>query len=305
MNIVFIDIFDTKEILNISSYGKNSINILTLKLNKKLIEKLVLFDKYISNKNKKKTIKKYIKDKNELSTFKIDNLFCYISCVYYYILSYIYSRKLKKYINDDSIIIYSKEIQKSNLVKYINKYLLNLCKYKVIKHQNTIKYNVFRNIDLFIKNNNLDINKLKILLIVDNISNLDYNKIIEYIQKYKFIDILCIRDVLIDTKDKISNINNEYGTSIEIINRVNILNYDIYINIDVNKKYFLEHYIVNKKSKYIDINDSTTDEYNSLYINFNEYVEKNNFNILVDIYRYNMLDIGYVCQKYKDLTNSI
>lgn len=306
MDIVFIDICDNKEIFNISNYNQKNINIIKIKLGKKFIENLLLFETHINirKKNKDNKDNKNISKKNKLSTLKIDNLFCYIRCIYYYDLSIKYSKKIKNYIND-GIIIYSTEIQKNNYNIYIEKYLLNKCKYKGIEHKNTIKENVFKNIDLFITKNDINKNKLRILLILDNIFNLDYNKIIECIQKYKFLDILCVNNNLVEIQKNIRNINNEYGTSIEIINRFNILNYDIYININVDKGYFFEHYIVNKKSRYIDLNDSSTDEYNICYINYEQYINQKNFNISVDSDRYSMLDIGYMYKKYKDLTNSI
>ena len=75
---------------------------------------------------------------------------------------------------------------------------------------------------------------------------------------------------------KIDEINEEYGTTIEIIQKRNIQDYNVclmYSNID--KSEFTSHYILGKNSKYLDINNEEEDIYNEN----NRVFERNRYDI--------------------------
>ena len=75
---------------------------------------------------------------------------------------------------------------------------------------------------------------------------------------------------------EVNDINNEYGSSMEIIQKRNIQDYNVclmYSNID--KSEFTSHYILGKNSKYLDINNEEEDIYNEN----NRVFERNRYDI--------------------------
>lgn len=61
----------------------------------------------------------------------------------------------------------------------------------------------------------------------------------------------------------IDELNDEFGSTIDIIQRRNIQEYNIYLMFSkVKKEDFYSHYILRKKSKYIDLNNADDDIYN-------------------------------------------
>lgn len=188
--------------------------------------------------------------------------------------------KLKNYIAD---IINSDEIDvnevKSNNEMYIN----------------DIKY-----IEKYLNDSKINKNKLKILIALNDIKDYDEDKIKEYINNYKFVDILKMPNInKVDYKkiqESVEKINQEYGSTIDIIQRRNIQDYHIYIMYSkITEDYFYSHYILRKKSKYIDMKNEDIDIYNN---NILEY-EKNKSYILtltqrlnIDINKYSKNKVG-------------
>lgn len=135
---------------------------------------------------------------------------------------------------------------------------------KYIASINNLREKDMHYIERYIVENNVDKNKFKILMIVDNIKDLEIENIKKYIEEYKFLDILRMQNISKNDYKKMSKfideVNNEYGTSIEIIQKRNIQNYDFYILYSKNRKeYFNSHYILNKKSYTLDITDVDDD----------------------------------------------
>lgn len=162
-----------------------------------------------------------------------------------------YERWLKKYI---------KEILKDHLVVEIT------VQNEMLKHD---KYYI----DTFLKQKNIEIPKASILLVLNHLIDFKIDKVIEYIQKYKYVDILRLQDIskreYRSLLEKVNQINNEYGTTLEIIQRRNIVEYDVYIcysKIDIEE--FKEHYLLNKEAKLIDITDEEQDTLSLSYRTF-------------------------------------
>lgn len=190
---------------------------------------------------------------------------------------------LKKYIFD---ILSSNEEIEINEVKSDNK-----------MYENDIKH-----IEEYVNSSKINRNKLKILIALNNISDYNEEKIKEYITSYKFVDILKMPNInkleLNKIKQSIDNINEEYGSTIEIISKRNIQEYSIYMMYsNVSYDYFTSHYILKKKSKYIDMKNEDLDLYNNNILEF----EKNKSYILtlaerlnIDMSRYSKNKVGSV-----------
>lgn len=292
MNILLFDIFDLKnKMVDITRLAKiNNVNIIYIKYNKKILDKLLYF---------------CYNNKVKLSILKIGNLICYIFHFIYLLIEKQLQKHIKKYTdkyledkNKKTIAIFGNYILSDN--KYLN-YITTFLKrqdIQVLKQLNTIKTNDIKNIEKYIAEKKLDIKKLKILWIIKNLSSIDIEKLIEYIKKYKFVDILNVGHNFASVAQKIKAINTEYGSSIEIINKKNIFEFNIYISFDVDKNYLKNNYIINSKSMYIDMNDSTTDCFNTNYLMYKKYQGPDYMiNDLLNITRFNLLDIGYIYTK--------
>jgi len=140
---------------------------------------------------------------------------------------------------------------------------------------NDIKY-----INEYINSEKINPNKLKILIALDNIDDYSDKKMIEYISNFKYVDILKMSGIdkirYKKLNEKIDKINDEYGTTIEITQKRNIQEYNVYLVYSkVNKDEFKSHYILRKKSKILCMNDEEQDILNE---NIKAY-EKNKYNI--------------------------
>ncbi len=49
--------------------------------------------------------------------------------------------------------------------------------------------------DKYINDNKIDLCKLKILIIINDLRDFDENKLLEYISKYKFVDVLKTKNI--------------------------------------------------------------------------------------------------------------
>lgn len=201
-------------------------------------------------------------------------------------------------------IVCSREIDKNKeykdyIINLFNKALikLDICDIKI---QNDILKHDTIYIDNMLEKSNIVQSKANILIVINNIEDLEEQKIIEYIKKYKYVDILRL-----DGISKISYrgllkrldiINDEYGTTIEIIQRRNICEYDVYIiysNIDLEE--FKNHYILNSRAKILNIKNEEEDTLNLAYriYNKNKYNLEALFNrINYDINRFSKIKLG-------------
>ena len=130
--------------------------------------------------------------------------------------------------------------------------------------------------DKYINDNKIDLCKLKILIIINELRDFDENKLLEYISKYKFVDVLKTKNINKYDSSKlqkfIKNINNEYGTTIELIGKRNIQKYNIYLMYSkMDRNIFIQQYILNSKSLYLDMNDIDMDIMSEEYICYKRY----------------------------------
>ena len=193
------------------------------------------------------------------------------------LLKYNINKKYKK--NESVNLIFSKEFDKYIKVK---EYILNLFRlnkitvYNEIVIPNKLKLNDTLYIQKYIKDNKKDLNKFKILIILDNITDYDETKLLEYISKYKFIDILKTKNINKYEYNKllknIQRINNEYGTTIDIIQKRNIQKYDVYlVYSNLDKIELSSKYILSNKSLYINMLDVDLNVLSEEYICYERY----------------------------------
>lgn len=181
---------------------------------------------------------------------------------------------LKYSVNDEVNVIFSNLFDNESNIKSFILDLLRLNSltiYKEIKNKNTLKINDVKYINEYIKTRNKEIDKLRLLIVIDNINDFDEEKFKEYISKYKFIDILKTKNInRYDYKKLLSYVqrtNTEYGTTIEIKQKRNLQNYDVLlIYSKLNKLNFCEKYIVSRDSLYLDFTDIDSDIYNDWYL---------------------------------------
>ena len=186
---------------------------------------------------------------------------------------------LKYSVNDEVNVIFSNLFDNESNIKSFILDLLRLNSltiYKEIKNKNTLKINDVKYINEYIKTRNKEIDKLRLLIVIDNINDFDEEKFKEYISKYKFIDILKTKNInRYDYKKLLSYVqrkNTEYGTTIEIKQKRNLQNYDVLlIYSKLNKLNFCEKYIVSRDSLYLDFADIDSDIYNDWYLVYKRY----------------------------------
>lgn len=182
-------------------------------------------------------------------------------------------------------VVFSKSLDKKeneNAKRYILKVLssINNIKFKEIVISNKMNINDIKYINEYINSEKINPNKLKILIALDNIDDYSDKKMIEYISNFKYVDILKMSGIdkirYKKLNEKIDKINDEYGTTIEITQKRNIQEYNVYLVYSkVNKDEFKSHYILRKKSKILCMNDEEQDILNE---NIKAY-EKNKYNI--------------------------
>lgn len=178
---------------------------------------------------------------------------------------------------------------------------------------NKMSINDIKYINEYIKNANINPNKLKILVAIDDISDYSNSKMIEYISNYKYVDILKMSGIdkicYKNLSESIDKINNEFGSTIEITQRRNIQEYNVYlIYSHVNQEEFKTHYILRKKSKVIDMHDEEQDSLNAnikAYEKNKEYIETLFNRIDVDIKNYSKNKLGALMLEEEELTLDI
>lgn len=213
-------------------------------------------------------------------------------------------KKIEKNIN----IILSKEISKNLTLKesLIKLFLSIDINNKYINVNNNLKDIDMQYVSRYILENRIDINKFKILIILDKLKDFDLEKFKEYIINYKFIDVLKTSNFTKSEYNKLSkiieNINEEYGSSIEIIQKRNIQNYDFYILYSGNiKNKFKSHYILNKKAYILDLTDIDDDILSQEFKSYEKnkpYLETmfNRLNMNIESFR--KVDLGFLYMKY-------
>lgn len=269
MVVLFVDIFND-EFSRKNYIIKVHNNIISVKFNKKILDSFNSRKFYLMLKNKlifknfNKILKSKIKENNIASCIcskDLDNM------------KDIKKRILNNILSQSFTNIYEskeKNMIFNSLDKYLNKYILDNC---------------------------IEKGKVKILYIIDELNNDIYSSVLENINKFKYIDLTFLGDYnsLEYTKiiKKIELINNELGSSIEVIKPRYDMDYNVYYNftnIDFKNKYML-----NNISLYVECLQTEKDEFNKYNIAFknNSYVLKVILNKLgCNIQNYNITKIG-------------
>lgn len=165
--------------------------------------------------------------------------------------------------NDEVNLVFSKEFEYNLKLK---EYIIDLLKlnkltlYNEIEIKNELKNKDIMYIDKYIKDKNIKIEKLRILVVLARYEDYDKNKILEYISKYKYVDILVTNNIYeFDIKNlekDVFRLNNEYGTTIEIIKKRNVQKYDVYlVYSNITRFELSQRYILGRNSLYMNITD--------------------------------------------------
>lgn len=252
--------------------------------------KIVLFD-ILRNSKKSIKIEKYIntfgeciyvyinesiiRNDNIINKFKNKILEKHISNVF----------KSKKFDESKYIYITSYDLDKNNILK---EKLMNILDERFIQiiGNDTIKKNSIK----YLKDYS---SQTKILCIISE--KIDITILLKFIEKFKMVDFLYLNNKDTNFIKNINNINLEYGSTISFINSNDLTIYDVYIvfnNVDLNG------YILNKKSKYLDLNSSDNDIYCKEYKIYSKYS-----NEIVNKENYSKTRLGKIICTY--LTDSV
>ena len=216
--------------------------------------------------------------------------------------------KLKLLKNKKINVVFSKQVSKETDIKEKIKAVINGLNNE-LKYIETI--NNLKNLDMmyisdYISKSNIHLNKFKLLIAISSIKDFDNKKVIEYISKYKFVDILRLKEISKTSYKKLSNminkINNEYGSSIEIIQKRNIQDYDALVIYSKNQKeYIKSHYILKNKAFVLDVTNVDDDVLSKEYKSYNKnksYIETIFNRMRLNISNYFKSDIGSLYMKY-------
>ncbi len=176
--------------------------------------------------------------------------------------SYFILNKFIKYIfNKNKVYLtLSKEVENNIKLKQIIK--TNLLNFIFVSNQNNLYDNDKLYINEYLKNNNLDISKIKVLVVIDELELLQKRKIEELIQKYKIVDI-CSNNINGSVVKYVDEINNKYGTVVEVIDKYQNGYYNILLVF--SKKYKVTQ---TEDSFILDYNNSDLDKKSNTYLIF-------------------------------------
>lgn len=218
-------------------------------------------------------------------------------------------KSLSAFFSEDNVVkkvkvIFSKELdEKINCTKYIIKLFDNVSNlnFDVVTAKNEILEHDMKHIDRYVKAKNLKKDKIKVLVMFSSISDYNDDKMIEYINKYKEVDVAVTeklsRNEIFSIIKNLDLINNEYGSTIQILkNKRDLKRYNVYILFsNKNRRKLMSDYILNPKALFIDTCDVDSDFLNSGYKMFvkNETKLKQIFkNLELDIDKFGMVALG-------------
>jgi len=252
--------------------------------------KIVFFD-ILKNSKKSIKIEKY------LNTFG-ETIYVYINesiTLNNNIIDKLKNKILEKYISgqfkskkfDDSKYIYitSHEFDNNNVLKEKMITLLDN-RFNEVIGNDTIKKNSIKYLQTYG-------NESKVLCIISE--KIDIAILLEFIQKFKIVDFIYLGHIDINFFKNVNNINLEYGSAVSFIKCIDLTMYNIYI---VFNQVDLSSYILNRKSKYLDLTSSDNDIYSNEYRIYNKYS-----NEIVNKENYSKTRVGKLICMY--LTDSV
>jgi hypothetical protein len=193
--------------------------------------------------------------------------------------------KSKKFNESKYIYITSYDFDKNNVLKEKVISLLDN-RFSEIIGNDTIKKNSIKYLQTYS-------NESKILCIISE--KIDTAILLEFIEKFKMVDFIYIGRIDPNFLKNINNINMEYGSTISCINSIDLTLYNVYI---VFNQVDLTRYVLNRKSKCLDLTSSDNDIYCNEYRIYNKYS-----NEIVNKENYSKTRIGKLICMY--LTDSV
>lgn len=150
-------------------------------------------------------------------------------------------------------------------------HLMNKAGIKSYTYSGNIKNNIYKYIEQELARQKIDFPNAKILLLYEESKNIDYSLIMEMIEKYKTIDIMCKNLDKILVEQNIEKINNALGSSIVVKNKITKkelkdAQYNVGICFDTNRnKFHLSNISI------IDLSDNDMDKYDKYAILANKH----------------------------------
>ena len=208
--------------------------------------------------------------------------------------------------------LFSKELDQCKEYKYKIRTLLlqilgeDMQVIEVVAQNNMLQHDVIY-MDQFLKLKKIEARKANILMVMNQVADVKIDKVVEYIKKYRYVDILRMNGVskfeYQALLEKVNSINEEYGTTTELIQRRNISEYDIYIFYsDISLDMFREHYILNENAKILDLKNDYDD---TLSLAYRTYLRKkadlmalfNRVNLQLDRFSKNKLGSWFMAER--------
>lgn len=219
----------------------------------------------------------------------------------------------KVFKNEEKVyFLFSRELDKCKEYKdKIRELLLqilgeNIQGIEVVAQSNMLQHDVIY-MDQFLKLKKIEARKANILIVMNQVADVKIDKVVEYIKKYRYVDILRMNEVskfeYQNLLEKINSMNEEYGTTTELIQRRNISEYDIYVLYsDISLEKFREHYILNENAKILDLKNDDDD---TLSLAYRTYLRKkadlmalfNRVNLKLDRFSKNKLGNWFMAER--------
>lgn len=144
---------------------------------------------------------------------------------------------------NDLLVVRSKKVDYLPNIKHIDR------KYIDVKEQNNLFTNDKLYIHKYLEKSKIRKEESKVLIIIDNLGNIEKEKILECIKNYKEVDVYVTRVAqYFYTQDYVKTINEEYGTTSQTLDKLPKLNYNILlvfsrnnINISNNSSFILDY----------------------------------------------------------------
>lgn len=244
----------------------------------------------------------YKQDDNKLKNYMYNKLGFYINIFGRDKIKYLSLKKdkinkkilifiLKKiYKNQKVYVTFSRQAEKDkSIIEIINNSILDKT---IVTEQNNLYKNDVKYIDKYIVEKKLNKRALKVLFVIEGIKEKKIkNKIEQFLKEYKIVDIFLTNSKNYSfLKEYIEKLNEEEGTTIEILDKMPKTDYNILL---VFSKIHKEYY--NNSSFILDYNNSDLDIESNTYLIYkkNEMYFKKIFSKLnMEISRYEKTKLG-------------